>query len=135
MHAGWEQTLASIREKFWIVRALAKDVVRNCLVCRHQNKRAFRRKTAVLPAARVARYNPLFAFTGVDLFGLMPVNNGCSTPKQWALCSHSLTMRAIFLEPVQLLETGNNFLLTLCIFISELPRQIRLNQGTNFIIC
>ncbi|KRY02935.1 hypothetical protein T12_9987, partial [Trichinella patagoniensis] len=55
LHAGVEQTLASLRQHYWVLkgRSQVKRVTRECLVCRRATARPTQPRMATLPRDRV----------------------------------------------------------------------------------
>lgn len=70
-HAGCERTLSESRHQYLIVRerGLAKNIVRNCIVCRELHQPPHTMLMADLPPERIKPFSPPFTVTGVDLFG------------------------------------------------------------------
>ena len=67
-HDGISETLASLRERYWVFRGLeaVKKLIRKCVVCqRYEGKTYAGPPTPDLPAKR-AGANPPFNNTGID---------------------------------------------------------------------
>lgn len=67
-HVGSSQVLATIRQRFWILRgpSAVKQVVRRCFTCRRWNSRPMEQLMSPLPEARVTLEEPAFSSVGVD---------------------------------------------------------------------
>ena len=70
-HVGAGHVLASLRQRFWILRgnATVRRVLGKCLKCRLWNSNPFDQIMAQLPWPRVSPYSPPFSSVGVDVFG------------------------------------------------------------------
>ncbi|XP_046841029.1 uncharacterized protein LOC124449218 [Xenia sp. Carnegie-2017] len=74
-HAGTSQTLAAIRQRFWIIKgpSTVKSIVNNCVPCRRRNQSPGKQIMAPLPKARVKSGEYPFSSVGVDYFGPLKV--------------------------------------------------------------
>ena len=73
LHAGVSQTLAEIRQNYWIPkgRSEVRKVLKNCKVCQRTEGGPFKMpKMPPWPKERVMQSVP-FEYTGVDYFGPM----------------------------------------------------------------
>ena len=103
-HSGITDTLATIREKFWILRGrqAVKGVIRGCVTC---NKLEGMSYSSVmppdLPSFRVSE-EPPFTHTGVDFAGPMYVHEAaahCSDTSKAYICLFTCcSTRAVHLE-------------------------------------
>ncbi|XP_003382170.1 Pao retrotransposon peptidase family protein [Trichinella spiralis] len=76
LHAGVAQTLAALRERFWILRgrSAVKRVLRTCGICRRVAARPFQQRMGDLPAIRVNPARP-FSNVGIDFVGPLLVRS------------------------------------------------------------
>lgn len=81
---GASQVLASIRQKFWILRGhtAVRRVVGKCINCRRWNARPCE-QMAPQPSAEVTPCCPPFSSVGVDYFGPIPVKSRRSQIKRY----------------------------------------------------
>ncbi|KRZ73102.1 hypothetical protein T10_8300 [Trichinella papuae] len=70
LHAGVAQTLAVLRERFWILRgrSAVERVIRTCGICRLVAARPLQQRMGDLPAIRVNPAGP-FSSVGIDFVG------------------------------------------------------------------
>ena len=70
MHLGVANTMASVRESWWIpkLRARVKKTIKRCNVCKVFNTRQYEAPTSALPEYMSERSRP-FEVTGVDFAG------------------------------------------------------------------
>ena len=133
-HFGTEYVLASLRQKYWIVkgRAMVRKVIGRCLICRRYNVRRGQQLMADLPSDRLTPDNPPFTHVAIDFFGPLYVKRGRSILKHYGCLFTCLTMRATHIEVTESLDT-DSFINTLRRFISRTgcPRIIRSDNGTN----
>ncbi|XP_052749322.1 uncharacterized protein LOC128200300 [Galleria mellonella] len=131
LHAGTQTLINNLREEYWIVgvRRLAKNVVRDCIICKRYNAKASTVPFAPLPAERVTCGVP-FEVTGIDLAGPVYLK---SNQKRWIVVFTCATYRALHLEICSSVST-EEFLLTLRRFIARRgrPRIIYSDNATNF---
>ncbi|KRZ69656.1 hypothetical protein T10_8747 [Trichinella papuae] len=74
LHAGVDQTLSCLRQRYWIVngRSIVKRVIKEYVTCRKKNAKPFLPKMSDLPRERVVEVSP-FENTDLDLAG--PLRN------------------------------------------------------------
>ncbi|KRX51142.1 hypothetical protein T05_9409 [Trichinella murrelli] len=79
LHAGVAQTLAALRERFWILRGCSavKHVLRTCGICRRVAARPFQQRMGDLPVIRVNPARP-FSNVGIDFVGPLLVRSESS---------------------------------------------------------
>ena len=144
LHSGVSQTLAQIRQEYWIPhgRALTKLILKSCLICKRTEGRPFvMPEMPPLPRERVARSVP-FEFTGIDYFGPLYIKQFVQTSEQdtkvvskkvWVCLFTCLTVRAIHLEVVEDM-TAEEFILCLRRFMARrgVPRQIISDNAKQF---
>ncbi|KAK2551629.1 hypothetical protein P5673_027396 [Acropora cervicornis] len=108
-HVGAGHVLASLRQRFWILRgnATVRRVLGKCLKCRLWNSNPCDQIMAQLPWPRVSPYSPPFSSVGVDFFG--PI-----------LVAHDLT--------------SDSFIQAFTRFVSRrgVPIEVFSDNGTNF---
>ena len=70
-HYGRDQTLASIREEFWILngKSVVRRILDKCLLCRRLKVKSKPQFMSDLLAVRLEIYEPAFSYIGVDYFG------------------------------------------------------------------
>lgn len=77
LHAGINQTLISLRYRYWILRGrqLVKRIVKSCFICRKINPVRLQVQTAPLPKDRIQQCMP-FEVVGIDFTGPLYVYQG-----------------------------------------------------------
>ena len=107
-HASARQTLASVRNDYWIPhgRSVVRSVLNRCQLCRRVEGGPFKLPASpALPSQRVVRDHP-FSTTGVDYFGPLfikhvnPAAPDETTMKVWICLFTCAVTRAIHLEVV-----------------------------------
>ncbi|XP_076391770.1 uncharacterized protein LOC143265174 [Megachile rotundata] len=138
LHAGSQRTLASLRNKFWILsgRRTVRKIVRQCMNCFRVNPIITSHKMSDLPAERVT---PTRAFStcGVDYAGPVLIQErgrGRVARKTYICLFVCFSTKAIHLELATDLST-DAFLNCLYRFISRRGRcnSIHSDNGKNFI--
>ena len=144
LHAGVSQTLAEIRQNYWIPkgRSEVRKVLKNCKVCQRTEGGPFKMpKMPPWPKERVMQSVP-FEYTGVDYFGPMYVKYYTAestrseppvTKKVWICLFTCFAVRAIHLELAEDM-TAEEFLLCLRRFIARRgkPKQILSDNAKHF---
>ena len=76
LHAGPNQTLAHLRQKYWIMKGMTavKAETKSCMKCKRINKPLCQQKMADLPDFRKNALPP-FAHTGLDYAGPLLVKS------------------------------------------------------------
>ncbi|KRY47805.1 hypothetical protein T03_15691 [Trichinella britovi] len=108
LHAGVEQTLASLRQHYWVLkgRSQVKRVTRECLVCRRATARPTQPRMATLPRDRVVEA-PAFSQVGMDFAGPLYVRVGRKTTSPRYVCLITcMVTRAVHLELVPQMTTA-----------------------------
>lgn len=139
LHAGPQQMLFSIREKYWITsgRNLCKSVVRNCIQCFRNSPRYANPIMGDLPADRVSP-SPPFAHTGVDFAGPFLLKShkgrGSKTSKAYLCLFICFSSKAIHLELTTSLST-ESFLMSLKRFVARRGKPFTMysDNGKNFV--
>ena len=73
LHSETSQTLAKLRQEYWVPHGRTVIVIKDCRVCRRAEAAPFTMlKMPSLPIESVARSRP-FEYTGIDYFGPMSV--------------------------------------------------------------
>ncbi|KRZ47850.1 Transposon Tf2-6 polyprotein, partial [Trichinella nativa] len=131
LHAGVDQTLSCLRQRYWIVngRSAVKRVTKECVTCRRENAKPFSPKMSDLPRERVVEALP-FENTGLDVAGPLYAREGNSVRKVYICLFTCMTTRAIHLELVSNL-TAQRFLQALDRFFAR-RGQPRIIQSDNF---
>ena len=142
-HCGRDQTLALLRERYWIVKAksIIRKVLSTCLLCKHARSMPKPQLMGNLPKERIAVFKPPFTITGVDCFGPVTIKQYKRTRtsnnkqiKRYGVLFTCLTTRAVHLELLIDMTTGS-FLMTLRRFIARRgePDIIWCDNGSNFV--
>ncbi|KRX86068.1 hypothetical protein T4E_5437 [Trichinella pseudospiralis] len=135
LHAGVAQTLAALRERFWILRgrSAVKRVLRTCgMICRRAAARPFQQRMGDLPAIRVNPARP-FSNVGIDFVGPLLVRSEGSkhgSKKAYICLFTCMVVRAIHLELVPD-QTIESFLRALRRFVARRGRPDTI-QSDNF---
>lgn len=98
-HSGVDRTLASVRERFFIIHAhrMAKTIRRKCHTCKLIRANTNQPNFGPLPNFRLTDSEPPFAHTGLDIFG--PLKVCFSTRgKRYGIIYTCATTRAVHLE-------------------------------------
>ncbi|XP_055622283.1 uncharacterized protein LOC129765871 [Toxorhynchites rutilus septentrionalis] len=137
LHAGPQLLIASLREKFWPLRArnLARKIVHSCINCFRCRPRLQQQIMGDLPTERVSPTSP-FLRTGVDLCGPIYFRypHRKSQPiKGYVAVFVCLSIKAAHIELVGDLSTAS-FLAALRRFIARRgkPRLIECDNARNF---
>lgn len=102
LHAGVNELLASIRQKFWVPkgRAFIKHILKSCVKCLKVQGKSFPSPpTPPLPADRV-RLTRAFQVTGVDYTGAISVRGTSGVSKAYIALFTCAVTRAVHLEVV-----------------------------------
>ena len=122
IHSGVSQTLAAIRDDYWIIqgRSAVRKVIRQCLICIHWEGSPFKTpKMASLPNFIVSAGNPPFTYVGLDYLGPLYVKDEQTAKrKNWVCLFTCLNVRAIHLELVEDMSS-NSFLCCMRRFIGR----------------
>ena len=108
-------------------------IIAKCVMCRRLRGHAQDHKMADLPHERTTLAPP-FTYTGMDVFGLFCIKEGCKELKRWELIFTCLSSHSMHLETLDSMTT-DSFLNAFRRFISHRGkvRELRSDQGTNFI--
>ncbi len=120
LHAGTNQTLSSLRQKYWIPkgRTEVNFVIKRCFICTYYKGGAY--KMPSMPAFPVEKVvqGIAYQFTGLDYAGpFWVVMPNLEKDKVWIILFTCLTIRSVTLEVV-LSMTTEEFLLALRRFCS-----------------
>ncbi|KRX13995.1 hypothetical protein T07_7059 [Trichinella nelsoni] len=118
-HAGVEQTLAALRQRFWILkgRSAVKSVLRRCAICRKENARCLNQIMAPLPKNRLVKTHA-FDNVGIDFAGPLYAKERRTISKIYICLFTCMATRAIHLEPTSDM-TFQSFLTAFRRFISR----------------
>lgn len=138
-HAGIQSTLATLRQRFWLLdgRNQVRKVVRRCIRCLRFSANTIEPKMGNLPSVRVREAFP-FNNTGVDFCGPFYIKErkfrNRTRIKVYVCVYVCLSIKAVHLEVVSDLST-DGFLAALRRFIARrgLPEHIYSDNGTNFV--
>jgi len=99
-HVGAGHVLASLRQRFWILRgnATIRRMLGKCLKCRLWNSNPCDQIMAQLPWPRVSPYSPPFSSVEVDFFGPILVKVKWSHAKRYGCVFTCLTICAVHIE-------------------------------------
>lgn len=135
-HSGTLHVLATVREKYWILRGQSAvgKILRECISCRQRSARVGEQWMADLPRSRVMAGHRPFHSTFVDYFGPIKVKLGRSEHKRYGCIFTCMATRAIHLEAVESLDTSA-FLQAFFRFADRRgkPSHMFSDNGTNFI--
>ena len=105
LHTGPNQTLAYLRQKYWIIKGMSavKAVTKSCMTCKRINKPMCQQKMADLPEFRKSALPP-FSHTGLDyagpLFTKQRHESGAPAEKRWIALFTCASTRGVHLEIV-----------------------------------
>ena len=109
-HVGREWTVSRSREGgFWITRPrkIARQVIRDCYICKRLYANPCKQKMADLPPERMDDNQNPFSYVGVDCFGPYLVKQGRSTVKRYGCLFTCLTTRAVHIEKLRSVDTDS----------------------------
>ena len=129
LHSGVSQTLARVRQEYWIPcgRAVIKKLIRNCGVCRRTEGEPYLMPSMPhLPKERVARSHP-FEYTGIDYFGPLYV-------KEFPKATGEIVERKVWVCLFTCDMSTEEFLLCLRRFVARrgIPRLIISDNAQQF---
>ena len=134
-HGGLNMTLNLLVQRFWILQGSAaiRRVIKNCYHCRKLHAKPEGQKMADLPESRLQIDSHPFAFTGLDYFGPMLIQQKRSQIKRYGCIFTCLTTRAVHLEVSVDLST-DSFINVLRRFLSRRGPVIHFysDNGSNF---
>lgn len=139
LHAGPQQMLASLRERYWIIggRNICKKVFRSCVVCIRHNPHTVNPIMGNLPPCRVEKAYT-FQYTGLDFCGPFltkdRIGRGSKQNKCYICVFICLVTKAVHLELVSSLST-DSFMQCFRRFVSRRgkPSSVYSDNGTNFV--
>lgn len=133
-HAGVKQMMSAIRNRFWVIglRAIARQVKRECLLCQRLDARPGDQSVAPLPGSRV-RQSPPFSVIGIDHAGPLYCSD-LDGRKNYILLITCAVTRAIHLELVPSLSLSD-FMLAFRRFVSRrgLPSIVYSDNAKTFV--
>ncbi len=136
-HGGVDHILASIRQRFWIIRGRqeVKRMKGKCISCKREKAKTGLQLLSELPVERLTPFQPAFYHTSVDYFG--PYNvclTRNTTAKRYGVLFACMTTRCVHLELAESLSTPD-FLQALHKMMARRgqPRSLYSDNGTNFI--
>jgi len=134
-HSGPNETLASIRQRFWIPRArcVIKSVIRRCVKCLKVSAKSYNPPPVPdLPGDRVTQSRP-FQISGVDYTGAISVR-GAPDGRAYIVLFTCAVTRAVHLEVAQD-NSEAEFLAAFIRFTSRrsYPQTIYSDNASNFI--
>ena len=98
LHGGVSQTLAAIRNHYWIIhgRSVVRKLIRQCLICIHWEGGPFKTpKFAHLPNYVITPHLEPFTNVGLDYLGPLLVKSDDSMSKNWVCLFTCLNIRGI----------------------------------------
>ena len=102
MHSGAAQTLAFVRQKFWIPsgRRIVRTLINSCVSCKRLHGKAYDAlPIPPLPEFRVESHVPAFTSVGIDFFGPIYIKNrNDEKTKIWICLFTCASSRAVHLE-------------------------------------
>ena len=118
LHAGCSHTLATVRNKYWIIkgRRQVKEALRSCLKCKMAKPKPLSVMYGPLPSDRITPQPP-FTVVGIDFTGPLYVYQGDECKKMYICLYTCAVVRAVHLELVWDLTT-ESFLRSFRRFIS-----------------
>ena len=107
-HAGRSHVIASLREKYWIIKvnAAVRHVISRCVFCRRNYSKPGEQKMADLPRNRISPAPP-FTYTGVDYFGPFLIKEGLKEVKRYCALFTCLVSGAVNIEVANSLESSS----------------------------
>ena len=131
LHVGREQTLSSLRSKYWIpvCRGIIRSLILSCLYCKREKIKPAPPFMPDIPEDRLCIYEKPFSNTGVDYLGSYHIKlskrsrSNQATAKKYVTLFTCLTTRTVHLEIAGDLST-DAFVLALRRLISSRGREI-----------
>ena len=135
-HSGVQQTLNSVRTRFWIPKLgqVVPQIIKSCANCRiHFSQRYHVPSSPPLPKFRVSDVEP-FTFCGVDMTGHFFVKSGTETVKRFVILFACCSSRAIHVEVAED-ASAEAFARCFLRFVARRgsPRLLVSDNGTNLV--
>jgi hypothetical protein len=135
-HAGQEQVLAQLRQRYWTPRSrtLVRSLLRYCIMCRKRNARPQVPVMSDLPETRLAMGELAFTHTACDFAGPVFIKRARGRREKRYICLFTcMVVRAIHLELANSLDTPA-FINCLQRFANRRgsPVTITCDNGSNF---
>ena len=102
LHAGINETLTELRQRFWIpkIRARIKGIIKKCVICNKVQSKALASPIAPpLPCERMIQNRPFYV-TGIDYTGFILIRDRNQLMKVYIALFTCAVTRAIHLEIV-----------------------------------
>ncbi len=138
LHQGPRHVLATIRRKYWLVKAtaVARNTLASCLECRRQRPRRQHQKMGPAIDERLpdSRCHPFFS-TVLDMAGPFYVTTITKElAKHYFVLFTCATYRAVHLEPLTN-SSAQEFFMALQRFSARrgVPQTLRADNGSNFV--
>ncbi|XP_055714187.1 uncharacterized protein LOC129808438 [Phlebotomus papatasi] len=138
LHSGPQETLSSIRKRFWPVKgkSLVRRVAHKCVVCIRAKPKMSQQLMGSLLEYRVTLTRP-FLHTGVDLTGHVLIKRaprGSAQEKAYVCIFICMSTKAVHLEVLTSLST-KAFISAFRRFIARrgMPSHMHSDNGTNFV--
>ena len=128
-HVGVQQVLATICERYWILKghSTVKRALKACFVCKRQHAPLCAQQMAPLLDEQMTPDKPPFTFDGMDYFGLLNDKAGRSHLKRYGCLFTCLTSRSLHLEVAHSL-TADSFIAAIQRFTSRRGVPERVNS-------
>ena len=135
-HMGRGMTHSELRRSgYWLINGSSKVArfISSCVTCRRLRRPTEKQKMACLPEDRLESA-PLFSFCAVGYFGPFIVKERRSEVRRYGVLFTCMGSQSVHLETANSLESSS-FINALRLFMNRrgAVRQLRSNQGTNFI--
>ena len=135
-HAGVQQTMNSVRTKFWIPKLgqIVPQVIKSCANCKiYFSQRYHVPASPPLPKFRVSDVDP-FTFCGVDMTGHFFVKVGTETVKRFVILFACCSSRAVHVEIAED-ASAESFARCFLRFVARRgsPRLLVSDNGTNLV--
>ena len=136
LHQGVEHFRAEIQRKLWVtgLRNALRSVKHQCLHCKLKRSKTSMPMMSDLPIVRIKDNLTPFTNTGVEYFGPFSIKLIRRTVKRWICPFTCLSIRAVYMEIVQSLDT-QSCLDAVHRFIARRgkPKTVISDNGTNFV--
>ncbi|XP_055955970.1 uncharacterized protein LOC126816200 [Patella vulgata] len=134
-HMGQETVLATLRQKFWIIkgRSAVRRILSKCVTCQRRSKPTETQFMGNLPKQRLVADKPPFSCVGIDYFGPLLVKQGRSVVKRYGCLFTCMTSRSVHIEIAHSLNTDSMInALRRFVSVRGQPEEIWSDNGSNF---